>query len=484
MQKALLLFIHGLGGDGTSTWSKGDRPGFLDLVQADESLKRQFDVRVYSYPTSLFSIPFISRPPKIQTLADGLRSQIENRYSSYASIVLVCHSLGGLIARKYLIEEVKNKRPLKVQKLILYAVPNNGAGLTEVAKHVSWRHNQIAQLSRSSDLIEFLNEDWQSSGLAELVIVKFVIASQDNVVTKESAKLFWGNPDTETVVGRGHVDLVKPQDATDDAFVFLKNFIDESRTTDVFVDLSHGQQEWYTFRQAAANLWKDVRFIESSLLRERHKIDRASALVISLPYRSQFSEGEVEYVARWVDRGGGLFLMGYYAADSHHSGNLNLNVIARRLGYEFCDDQVLPEGATKEDCRDLSPASDDRLAVRVQLSDKETHPLSTGVAQLTFRLACSIKRTHGNQPEFQLNSPGTSTFWHPVGDRTPDGWLQNIKEWIQHKKDGAVPLLVAFEYGKGRVVLCGTWKLCSLQAADNGRLVSNIMTWVAAPIVE
>jgi len=53
-------------------------------------------------------IPFFSRKmPKIQELAAALKTEINNRYADFESIVLVCHSLGGLIARKYLLDEVK-----------------------------------------------------------------------------------------------------------------------------------------------------------------------------------------------------------------------------------------------------------------------------------------------------------------------------------------------------------------------------------------
>jgi len=84
--------------------------------------------------------------PRIRDLAEGLRSQIEVRYPDYKSIILVCHSLGGLVARKYLVEEVKRGKELRIDKLLLFAVPNNGAGLASVAKYISWQHNQLAQL--------------------------------------------------------------------------------------------------------------------------------------------------------------------------------------------------------------------------------------------------------------------------------------------------------------------------------------------------
>jgi hypothetical protein len=479
MKQKLILFVHGLGGTGEGTWHLPNRPGFFELIRQDETLSSQYDVEFYQYPTTLFPWPFFSTAPKIQHLAAGLKTQIDNKYAAYSSIVLVCHSLGGLIARQYLIEEVRNQRPLKISKLLLYAVPNNGAGLASVATHISWTHNQLAQLSRDSDLIEFLNRDWRQLKMNDLLRIKYIVAGLDQAVDRPSAESFWGNPNVEEIIDKGHIAVVKPENPTDLAFVILKNFLDERRTTEIVIDLSHSQEKWFGFQEFVNSTRMGVGL--TSLLGERQRIDRASVLVISLPFKSQFSDPEAEYVQEWVEKhGGGLLLLGYYAADSHHSGNLNLNLIARRFGYEFCDNQVLPQGAVSGDARTISAADDDRLAVSVQLCGTDGHPLVAQVTNLAFRLACSIKRTHGNQPDYELESSGTSSLWRPVGNRTPEGWLMTIEKWVQEQnKDGAVPLLVATKIGKGRVVLCGTWKICTYSHGDNKRLVENILQWLS-----
>jgi pimeloyl-ACP methyl ester carboxylesterase len=216
--KARLLFIHGLGGHPTKTWSQ--LPSFL---LADGELAERYEPGFYSFPTSLIRLPFSSRAPKVQELAAGLRTQIE--HDDLERVDLVCHSLGGLIARRYLIEEVKASRPLRVERLALCAVPNNGSGLASVGQMVSWRHGQIAQLCRDADLIEFLNEDWFHFNVQDKVRVKFVVGTQDKVVDRFSVAGYWGNPDVETIVGRGHIDLVKP-DRPDDLLVkVLRRFL-------------------------------------------------------------------------------------------------------------------------------------------------------------------------------------------------------------------------------------------------------------------
>jgi pimeloyl-ACP methyl ester carboxylesterase len=219
-EKTLVLFIHGLGGKAEETWDK-----FPELFLQDDEFSGRYEIGFFSYPTMLVRTIFSWRAPSIQELAAGLRTQIENRYPDFPSIVLVCHSLGGLVARKYLLDEFKAKRRTRVKGIVLFAVPNNGADLAGVANAVSWRHHQVRQLCRGSDLIELLNEDWFTLGLPEVVRAKYIMSTQDRVVDRFSAKGTWGNPDVETVIGKGHIDIVKPQQDDDDVVLILKRFL-------------------------------------------------------------------------------------------------------------------------------------------------------------------------------------------------------------------------------------------------------------------
>lgn len=197
VKNSLLLFVHGLGGNAKDTWGN-----FPNLITSDKSLTDLVDIGFYQYPTTLFRLPFMKKAVKIQTLANGLKTQIEHRFTEYSTIILVCHSLGGLIARRYLIDEIKRGHKLKCRHLLLFAVPNNGAGLASVTKHITWKHDQLRQLCSSSDLIDDLNEDWFILHVPEQLNTKYIVAAQDRVVNSESAKSFWGNPDVETVVNR------------------------------------------------------------------------------------------------------------------------------------------------------------------------------------------------------------------------------------------------------------------------------------------
>jgi hypothetical protein len=216
--KARLLFLHGLGGSAEPTWGR-----FPEFLMADPDLAQRYDVGFFSFPTTLFRLPFSARAPKIQELAKGLRTQI--LHDEFERVDLVCHSLGGLVARRYLIEEVKANRPLRVDRVALIAVPNNGAGLASAAQFVSWRQNQIKQLCKDADIIEFLNEDWFRFDVQNKLKAKFIVGTQDEVVDRHSVAGYWGNLDVETIIGSGHVDIVKPGRPDDLVVKVLKRFL-------------------------------------------------------------------------------------------------------------------------------------------------------------------------------------------------------------------------------------------------------------------
>lgn len=220
----MILFVHGLGGTPEGTWGN-----FASYIQSDAQLSG-YEVEFFTYPTGLLYVSLRRPFPRVQTLAQALATLIENRLADSPSIVLVAHSLGGLIARQYLVDEVMQEKPLRVDKLLLYAVPNNGAGLAEVAHHISRRHHQLRQLCRNSDFIIDLNNAWEKLGMGSRVGMRYVVAGQDTVVSQASAQAMYGTHHrVDVLADRDHRTIVKPLSPDDLTFQVLKNFVLEAR---------------------------------------------------------------------------------------------------------------------------------------------------------------------------------------------------------------------------------------------------------------
>src|SRR5208282_5241184 len=116
--RSLVLFVHGLGGSTDATW--GDFP---KLIEQDSDLAARYDARTFGYSTGMFG-----PAPSLQTCAEALGTEIETRYPGYSSIALIAHSQGGLIARWHIAEAINSGRPLRIDRLLTFATPHQGAG--------------------------------------------------------------------------------------------------------------------------------------------------------------------------------------------------------------------------------------------------------------------------------------------------------------------------------------------------------------------
>ncbi|MDH1561350.1 hypothetical protein N5I19_20555 [Pseudomonas chengduensis] len=219
--KKLILFIHGLSGSANGTWDT-----MLGVVNDCEAL-RNYEIARYEYPTRLFRLPFGKKMPSIQELAEGLRSFIEAKYASKTDILLVGHSLGGLVARRYIAEAVKSKREHSVKGLLLYASPLNGSGLANIGSNFSWRHAHLTQLSVKSDFLTSLNNDWVILKVENEVKVLSLIAGVDAVVSRDSAAPYIGAENTRTLILYGHSNIVEPANQSDERFIWLQRFAED-----------------------------------------------------------------------------------------------------------------------------------------------------------------------------------------------------------------------------------------------------------------
>jgi hypothetical protein len=145
--RRLVLFVQRLGGASEATWRARDQLGFPELIKSDAALWNEADAAFFEYPTSVLRFSFSRKPPSIMSLADGLRTQIDGKHEKYQSITLVCHSLGGLVARQYLVED-------KLQ-------------------------------------------------------IRYVVAGQDDVVEKQSAINVWGNTNVDTILNASHASIIE-----------------------------------------------------------------------------------------------------------------------------------------------------------------------------------------------------------------------------------------------------------------------------------
>lgn len=222
MKPLLILFVHGIGATSENTWGQ-----FRRLIDQDDGLGPLAEVSFFGFKTAKirWSLLPSGRKQKVSDLAKGLRTEIDHRYRDYPAIVLVGHSMGGLVIRQYLVFQVRDRSPLRVKKAVLFAVPNQGSELSDVAHLFSVVHAQLADLTPDSPFLESLNRDWREFNLDAHVDVTHVIAGLDEAVREQSAVGLWGQARVNLVADKTHSGLVNVSASTDLAFVILRNAV-------------------------------------------------------------------------------------------------------------------------------------------------------------------------------------------------------------------------------------------------------------------
>ena len=157
----LIIFIHGLCGDAKTTWTN---PATHFVFP--ETLARDFAKE--NKPVYVVSFSYVSRlhdAPSILSIADHLEFEISELLKThpYRTLRIVGHSMGGLVAREYILRRQPRFQPeLKVTNLVLLATPSNGSELAAMRRLIP-EHRQIDELrhiDKGNTYLQSLNHDW------------------------------------------------------------------------------------------------------------------------------------------------------------------------------------------------------------------------------------------------------------------------------------------------------------------------------------
>ena len=124
--EGVIVFVHGLFGDGTSSWMysepKSDtRAYWPDLLKHDSTFDKQ-DIYVFEYSTGL------SSSFSIDELAENMRLVLTaDHVFKHKKVFFLTHSMGGLVTRAFLLKY----RDLAKQVAFIYffATPTTGAAV-------------------------------------------------------------------------------------------------------------------------------------------------------------------------------------------------------------------------------------------------------------------------------------------------------------------------------------------------------------------
>jgi len=186
-KKNLILFVHGFTG-GESTWRDGSDMSFPELLADNKDITEACDIAHFVYFTKLLnlfakvgSIPtFIKRMfgtshgqlkknISIEEIGSLLRTEIRFRLQEYENIIIIAHSMGGLVVKSAITKDIREQVPSKIKLFISLAVPHQGASAATYGKLVS-DNLQIEGLDPLNQFIHDINDQWLKTSLRPMPV--------------------------------------------------------------------------------------------------------------------------------------------------------------------------------------------------------------------------------------------------------------------------------------------------------------------------
>lgn len=261
-QRAVVL-VHGILGDKATTWHLRQPLQSFDCLIANDPALADYDVFAFGYRATAW------RGSRIELLAKHLRTGINQLLQSGRDdlkpprtyhLVLIAHSMGGLVCMRYLLDCLQEGNTPPVIGLILYGTPTTGTDLVRLANLavtgialkipvVRWvaslwrrRQQQFDDMATASRFLTSLHDQWAlrvvNGGHPKVnpneriwLPVRVVTAEDDLYVSEPSAKGMYGAVDWQTVAC-SHTAMVKPTSTADVSYVHARTFLQMVRTTD------------------------------------------------------------------------------------------------------------------------------------------------------------------------------------------------------------------------------------------------------------
>lgn len=215
----LVIFIHGLWGDARTTWTNATTHFIFP-----EELARDFAAE--NQPTYVVAFDYESRlqgGPSILSIADHLEFEIGEllKKHPYRRLRIVAHSMGGLVAREYILRRQHRAHPqLRITNIVILATPNNGSELSELGRHISGNRQveELRHIDKGNTYLESLNKDWnrefKGAGHPRHVLLYAGYEELAVPVLGQIVKLSSAVPYADESMGfqEDHVSIAKPKE--------------------------------------------------------------------------------------------------------------------------------------------------------------------------------------------------------------------------------------------------------------------------------
>jgi pimeloyl-ACP methyl ester carboxylesterase len=247
--KRCLVFVHGFGGKAISTWARFNSllPSHPKVARADLIFYGYDGINVDVVASAGILRQFLSRlATDPDFVAASLPSDARKGFQRYEQIVLIAHSLGGVVARYAILDALGADDPwVDHAEMILFAPAHSGAPVARLVL-AAFTGYAILPLLKSAVLFKApailqLKDGPSKEGFLKRMAERTVAASSDGHRQASAREVFFGQLDR--IVGKDpfpgdptaslksivpeatHASVCKPAASSDEPFVRLMELL-------------------------------------------------------------------------------------------------------------------------------------------------------------------------------------------------------------------------------------------------------------------
>ncbi len=196
------------------------------------------------------------------------------------------------------------------------------------------------------------------------------------------------------------------------------------------------------------------------------KLSAYNIFIISVPIaESYLTPEEIEDLLKYVKDGGSLLIISDKGGD--HDNKNNLSELTKHFGIKFNPDQLFDnENFSKDNSRPI-------------IKDFKKHFITRDITQIIHSVGCTLEIDKSVENEdIDVSAVAFSSeesAWHKYYDG---------EEWIDEPVK-SLPIIAIGHYDMGKIVAIGNLSLFSgfhdlygIHAADNFKLISNVVSWL------
>jgi hypothetical protein len=227
----LLLFIHGIFGDTLKTWSTESGPSLPEIILKRDEFSKNIDAYAFGYASSIVGSGSFS----VTEAAKSLKATWDyENFSKYKRVILVAHSMGGLIALEALTTYSDMRE--KVVTLVTYSTPYNGAEISTIATKLIANKalSDMFPADKVNGFIDSLTTRWkqykqttENPILIKCAYETIPIPLTGLIVQKTSGQALCDGP--ADPIAEDHIGISKPSGPNHDSVKVLVNALRGAR---------------------------------------------------------------------------------------------------------------------------------------------------------------------------------------------------------------------------------------------------------------